>query len=146
MPRGLSVSTADVRLATAQQSTFLDQLVLRASVAPLSSVILDAVESGRVEEIFVIDGTHVSVGEPLFRLSNSQRQLELLARQSDYAQQLSNLANLRVGLESSRVDHQRRLSDLEYSVAQAEKQQSRNVRLAGQGFISTVVLEESSTA
>ena len=35
------------------------------------------------------------------------------------------------------------MSDLEYSVAQAEKQQSRNVRLAGQGFISTVVLEES---
>ncbi len=144
IPRGLSVPLTEVQLAKVAQGTFLDQLLLRATVTPVSSVILDSVESGRVEEVLVQDGARVKAGDILFRLTNPQRQLELLARQSDHAQQLSNLSNLRVGLEASRIDHQRRLSDLEFSASQSEKQHARNIRLATQGFISTVALEESA--
>lgn len=144
VPSGLAVAAEQIKLATAGNGVFLDQLVLRTNVAPLKSVILDSVEAGRVEEVLAVDGAQVNVGQPLFRLSNSQRQLELLARQSDHAQQLSNLSNLRVSLESSRVDHQRRLSELEYAVAQAEKQKIRNEKLAATGFLSPVILEESS--
>lgn len=144
VPSGLAVAAEQIKLATAGNGVFLDQLVLRTNVTPLRSVILDSVEAGRVEEVLAVDGAQVNVGQPLFRLSNSQRQLELLARQSDHAQQLSNLANLRVSLESSRVDHQRRLSELEYAVTQAEKQKIRNEKLAATGFLSPVLLEESS--
>jgi multidrug efflux pump subunit AcrA (membrane-fusion protein) len=49
---------------------------------PRDSVILDSVESGRVEEVFARDGAMVKKGQLLFRLSNPQRNLELLARQA----------------------------------------------------------------
>ena len=61
---------------------------------------LDALESGRVEEVLVKDGAQVSKGELLFRLSNPQLRLELVAREADRAQQISNLSILRV--DSSR--------------------------------------------
>ncbi|MDL2355750.1 MAG: efflux RND transporter periplasmic adaptor subunit [Pseudomonadota bacterium] len=144
MPRGLQVAAQDVRLAAVEQGVFLDDIVVRASAEPLNSVILDSVESGRVEEVFARDGALVKKGQLLFRLSNPQRNLELLARQAEHAQQISNLSNLRVAQEAGRTDHQRRLSDLEFSLAQAEKQHARNARLAAQGFISTVGLEESA--
>ncbi|MBW8898877.1 MAG: HlyD family efflux transporter periplasmic adaptor subunit [Massilia sp.] len=144
MPRGLQVQTQDVRLAAVEKGTFVDDIVVRATTEPLKSVILDSVESGRVEEVSAKDGAMVKKGQLLFRLSNPQRNLELLARQAETAQQISNLSTLRVAQETSRTDHQRRLSDLEFQLSQVEKQHARNVKLRAQGFISEVALEESA--
>lgn len=143
MPHGLQVGVHDVRIASVEKGVFEDNIMVRANTAPLHSIILDSIESGRVEEVSVRDGVMVKSGEQLFRLSNSQRNIELLARQAELAQQISNLANLRVTQEASRTDHQRRLSDLKYSLLQAEKTRARNVRLSDQGFISMVALDES---
>lgn len=144
VPHGLQVAARDVRIARVEAGVYRDDIVVRASAEPLKSIILDSVESGRVEEVFAKDGQTVKKGDLLFRLSNPQRNLELLARQTEYSQQIFNAANLRVTQEAVRTDHQRRLSDLEFALAQARKQHARNSRLAAQGFISAVALEESS--
>jgi HlyD family secretion protein len=143
VPHGLQVAARDVRLASVERGVFRDEIVVRATAQPLDSVILDSVESGRVEEVFAKDGALVRKGQLLFRLSNPQRNLELLARQAEHAQQISNLSNLRVAQEVGHTDHQRRVADLEFALAQAEKQHARSSRLARQGFISQVALEES---
>ncbi|MCS0661118.1 efflux RND transporter periplasmic adaptor subunit [Massilia terrae] len=143
-PHGLQVAAADVRVATVAPGVFRDDIVVRATAQPLNSVILDSVESGRVEQVFIRDGQMVRKGDLLFRLSNPQRNIELLRTQAETAQQVSNLSNLRVAQEAGRTDHQRRLSDLEFAWSQASKQHARNQRLAAQGFISQVALEESS--
>jgi HlyD family secretion protein len=142
-PHGLQVAAADVRVATVKTGVFRDDIVVRATAQPLNSVILDSVESGRVEEVFVRDGQLVKKGDLMFRLSNPQRNLELLRTQAETAQQVSNLSNLRVAQEAGRTDHQRRLSDLEFAFQQAQKQQLRTARLAAKGFISPAALEES---
>ncbi|MGZ5199246.1 MAG: efflux RND transporter periplasmic adaptor subunit [Telluria sp.] len=142
-PHGLQVAAADVRVAAVQPGVFRDDIVVRATAEPLNSVILDSVESGRVEQVFVRDGQMVKKGDLLFRLSNPQRNIELLRTQAETAQQVSNLSNLRVAQETGRTDHRRRLSDLEFALQQAEKQHARNVRLAAKGFISQSALEES---
>ncbi|WP_313166282.1 efflux RND transporter periplasmic adaptor subunit [Massilia oculi] len=143
LPRGLEVELRDVRIASVEAGVFRDEIVVRALAEPLNSIMLDAVESGRVEEVFARDGQVVKKGDLLFRLSNPQRNLELLARQAEHAQQISNLANLQVAQEAVRTDHRRRLNDLEFAFGQVEKQHARNVRLARDGFISAVMLEES---
>ncbi|MYM96006.1 efflux RND transporter periplasmic adaptor subunit [Rugamonas sp. FT81W] len=144
MPRGLQVDGADLRIGQAERGIFVDEIVVRANAEPLNSVILDSVESGRVEEVFAIDGTLVKKGQLLFRISNPQRNLELLARQSEHAVSIFNLSNLRVAQEASASDHQRRREDLQFALEQVRKQHERNVRLAAQGYISAVALEESA--
>ncbi|EEF23424.1 conserved hypothetical protein, partial [Ricinus communis] len=143
MPRGLQIDGADLRIGQAARGVFVDEIVVRANAEPLNSVILDAVESGRVEEVFAADGALVKKGQLLFRISNPQRNLELLARQYEHSVSVFNLSNLRVAQQASASDHQRRLDDLQFALDQARKQHARNVRLAAQGFISTVALEES---
>ncbi len=144
MPRGLQIDGADLRIGLAARGIFVDEIVVRANAEPLNSVILDSVESGRVEEVFAIDGTLVKKGQLLFRISNPQRNLELLARQSEHAVSIFNLSNLRVAQEASASDHQRRREDLQFALEQVRKQHERNVRLAAQGYISAVALEESA--
>jgi len=143
MPRGLQVSASELRTASVEQGVFHDDILVRANAEPLSSVILDSVESGRVEEVYARDGDRVQQGQLLFRISNPQRNLELLARQTEYAQQISNLSNLRVAQEASRSERQRRIDDLAFQLEQARKLHARNVRLAAQGFLSAAALEES---
>jgi HlyD family secretion protein len=144
VPHGLQVASRDVRIARVEPGVFLDDIVVRASAEPLNSIILDSVESGRVEEVLAKDGQAVKKGDLLFRLSNPQRNLELLARQQEHAQQISNLANLQMAQEAGHTDHGRRVADLEFALDQAEKAHARNGRLAAKGFISQVALEESS--
>jgi HlyD family secretion protein len=143
LPSGLQVRAADVRIAEARQGVFSDAIIVRAVAEPLRSVLLDSVESGRVEEVLAQDGAMVEAGQLLFRLSNPQRNLELLARQAERAQQLSNLSSMRVALEASRTEHARRVSELRFALGQAEKQHARSVQLAGKGFVSAAALDEA---
>ena len=143
MPRGLQVEGRDLRIATVERGIFRDDIAVRASATPLRAVILDSVESGRVEEVIAHDGQLVDKGQLLFRISNPQRNLELLARQSELAQQISNLSTLRVAEQSDRSDRQRRMDDLTFALEQANKSCARQQRLATQGFISAAALEET---
>jgi HlyD family secretion protein len=144
LPRGLQVDASSVRIGIVSAGLLRDDVALRATAVPLHSVMLDAVESGRVEEVQARDGSAVLQGEPLFRLSNPQRRLELLQRESEHAQQISNLNNLRVNVAAGRAVRQRRIADLEFALAQARKQHARTAALAGQGYISAAALEESA--
>ncbi|CAN7655085.1 HlyD family efflux transporter periplasmic adaptor subunit [Pseudoduganella sp. LjRoot289] len=143
MPRGLQVAAGELRIAAVERGIFRDDIVVRAAAEPLHSVMLDSVESGRVEEVFARDGDLVKQGQLLFRISNPQRNLELLARQAEHAQQISNLSNLRVAQEASRSEHRRRLDDLAYAAEQAGKRHARDEKLAAQGYLSAAALEES---
>ena len=143
MPRGLQVAGADLRIASVEQGIFRDDIAVRASATPLRAVILDSVDSGRIDEVIAHDGELVDKGQLLFRISNPQRNLELLARQSELAQQISNLSTLRVAEQNDRSQRQRRMDDLTFALEQADKSCARQQRLATQGFISAAALEET---
>jgi HlyD family secretion protein len=143
VPNGLRVAEGDIRIATVQQGMFRNDVVVRSTAAPLHTIMLDALESGRVEEVLVNDGALVAKDALLFRLSNPQLRLNLVAREADRTQQISNLSTLRVSIETSQTEHQRRMLDLNFALAQAEKQYTRNASLAKTGVIAAVTLEES---
>jgi HlyD family secretion protein len=143
IPHGQRVAEGDIRIATVQQGLFHNDVAVRSTAAPLHTIMLDALESGRVEEVLVNDGALVAKDALLFRLSNPQLRLNLVAREADRAQQISNLSTLRVSIETSQTEHQRRMLDLNFALTQAEKQYTRNTSLAQTGVIAAVALEES---
>lgn len=143
VPRGLQVAEGDIRIATVQQGMFRNDIVVRSTAAPLHTVMLDAFESGRVEEVLASDGALVRKGELLFRLSNPQLRLDLVAREADRAQQISNLSVLRVAIEASQTERERRMLNLNFALAQARKQHARKLSLVEKGFIPASTLEES---
>jgi HlyD family secretion protein len=143
VPRGLRVAASDLRIATVERGVFHNDILVRSTAQPLRTVVLDALESGRVEEILASDGALVEEGELLFRLSNPQLRLNLVAREADRAQQISNLSNLRVLIETGQTEHERRLLELNFALAQARRQSDRNVSLVTHGFIAAATLEDS---
>ena len=143
VPRGLQVDADQLRVATVERGLFRNDLVVRSTAEPLRTTLLDAIESGRVEEVLVNDGALVEKGDLLFRLSNPQLRLALAAREADHAQQISNLSLLRVSIETSVSEHQRRLLDLRFALADAERRHNRFISLMTAGVISIAAFEES---
>ena len=143
-PRGTPVSRADVEIAAARMGAFRDVVVGRATVQPLQSVLLDAAEDGRVEQVLVKDGERVEAGQLLVVLASSQRAQELMARSSEAAQQLANLATFRAGLAQAQAAQRRELTQAEFELERVRRLHERNRELAAQGFLSPSALEDSA--
>jgi HlyD family secretion protein len=143
-PRGVGVARADVDIAAVRPGEFRDVLVSRATVEPLQSVLLDAAEDGRVDQVLVKDGAEVQAGQLLFVLASSQRAQELMARSSEAAQQLANLATFRAGLAQAQAAQRRELTQAEFELERVRRLHERNRELAAQGFLSPSALEDSA--
>jgi len=144
LPRGLPVSRADVDIATAQTGLFHDVLISRATVQPLHSVLLDAAEDGRVDQVLVKDGAELQQGQLLYVLASAQHAQELMARSSEAAQQLANLATFRAQLVAAQAAQRRELTQAGFALESARRAHRRSESLAAQGFVSAAALDESN--
>ena len=144
-PRSDSQSVAKERLTISQveQGIFEDFLPLRARVAPLLTVYLDAVEGGRVEQMLVEDGAQVVKGQLLAVLSNADLQLSTLARQTEVEQQLNNLRSQELALAQTRSTNQRDINQAETELAKARRQYELYKPLAERGFVSSKVFRDA---
>ena len=142
-PRGLAVERGDLTIATVAAGTFDDELVLRANVLPAHMVLLDATDGGRVDAVPVADGASVHAGELLYRLSNPQREQEVLARSAEVAQQLSNLSVQRAALAGARAAQRRALAQLPVEQAPTHPEPERTPPHAPPGLQSAAALEDA---
>jgi HlyD family secretion protein len=131
-----TVAAERLTISTAEQGQFDDFLPLRARVTPLVTVYLDAVEGGRVEQVLVEDGAMVTPGQPLARLSNSDLQLNVLARQTEVTQQINSMRSQELALAQSRLANERALIEAELAAQTARRQYELQRPLADKGFVT----------
>ena len=131
-----TVSADRLGIAAVENGIFEDFLPLRARVTPLLTVYLDAVEGGRVDELFVEDGATVVKGQLLAVLSNADLQLSTLARQTEVEQQLNNMRSQELALQQTRSANMRDLNQAETELAKMRRQYDLQKPLADRGFVS----------
>ena len=144
-PSGNSQSVAAERLtvSTVKRGTFDDFLPLRARVTPLVTVFLDAVEGGRVEKVMVEDGAMVQQGQLLAELSNSDLQLNLLARQTEVTQQINSMRSQELALSQNRLANERAIIEADLIATKARRQYEMQRPLAEKGFVPGKVARDS---
>jgi HlyD family secretion protein len=102
----------------------------------LVTVFLDAVESGRVEQVLVEDGAMVAPGQLLAVLSNSDLQLNVLARQTEVTQQINSMRSQELALAQTRLANERALIEADLAAQTARRQFELQQPLAERGFVS----------
>ncbi|TMJ14958.1 MAG: efflux RND transporter periplasmic adaptor subunit, partial [Alphaproteobacteria bacterium] len=120
-----------------------DFLPLRARVTPLVTVYLDAVEGGRVEKLYVEDGAMVQQGQLLAELSNSDLQLNLLARQSDVSREVNSMRSQELALAQSQMGDERSVIDANLAADKAKRQYELQKPLYEKGFIPAKTFNDS---
>jgi HlyD family secretion protein len=144
-PRANSQAVASDRIAvsTVLKGQFDDFLPLRARVTPLLTVYLDAVEGGRVEKIMVEDGTMVRKGQMLAELSNSDLQLNVLARQADVSREINSMRNMELALAQTRTNDERAVIEAQLAADKAKRDYEMQRPLAAKGYVAGKTFRDS---
>ncbi|WP_448566291.1 efflux RND transporter periplasmic adaptor subunit [Thalassotalea ganghwensis] len=115
---------------------FADTLKLRGAVSPQTTIYLDAVAGGRVEERFVEQGQYVEQGQPLVRLSNVSLQLDVMSREAQVTEQLNFLRNTQMMMTTNRLNLKRDLLEIELKLAHLTRQIKQSQPLVTQGVLA----------
>jgi len=134
--RTLRVRRSEITLARVEKGTFEDEIPVQGEILPLHSVYLDALEGGRVAEVFATNGSRVTAGQKLLQLENSAFELELIDRESDLVQQQNNLRAATLALEQSRVNLEDERLALESKLEDQERLYRRAESLHADALIS----------
>lgn len=134
--RTARVPASQLIIARVQSGAFEDVIAVRGTVQPLNSVFLDAVSGGVVEQILVQEGAMVEAGQPLLQLSNTALRLSAASNDTAITEQLNNLNNITNTLETTQLNTEREIINLEYRIITLERQKRRQQELVHARLIS----------
>jgi HlyD family secretion protein len=117
----LNVDTDRVTIGEIQKGTFQEFIPVNGVVLPLTTIYLDAVEGGRVEEKYVDDGAMMKKGEPILRLSNTDIQLGLVTQQTNVYNLLTQMQISKNAAQQNTVTKLNQMTDVESQLKEAER-------------------------
>jgi HlyD family secretion protein len=125
------------------EANFQDVIIQTGSVEPLNTVFVNSLQGGVVEKIYVEDGTVVEEGTPILKLNNPNAQMAYLSQQTSIVQNISQLRNIKLQLETKTRELKENLIDLDYKLDKTESQFKIDTNLYKHGAISKLDYDNS---
>ena len=141
----LNIQSTRILTDTVRQDIFQEFIPVTGIIQPIKSVVIAAVEGGRVEEKLVEDGAAVAAGTPILRLSNSDLQLSYLNQEGNLIAQINQIRNMNLLQEQQRLNLQETALDAEYRLDILRRRLARQKELLQGNVISTVEYEDTES-
>ena len=132
----LNVKTERITISTVTRGPFQEFIPIMGSVLPINTFYLNAVEGGRVEEIYLEAGTFVKEGDGILKLANTNLLLDIMWREAELFQQSNNLRNTRLSMEQYRLRLNQDLAEINNQLQQQKRTYERYKELAKDNLIS----------
>jgi len=139
--KNYNITTNNLVISIIKQAEFAEYLPLRGVVEPEKTIFIDAIDGGRVEEVLIQEGALVKQGQAILKLSNTNLQLNVLAREAEVSEQINNMRNTRLALEQNQLSLTRDVIELDFKVLRLQKQFTRNKALIAKNLISEHAFE-----
>ncbi|HEV2830627.1 MAG TPA: efflux transporter periplasmic adaptor subunit, partial [Hanamia sp.] len=117
----LNVDTERITISEIKKGVFQEFIPVNGVVLPLTTIYLDAVEGGRVEEKYVDDGAIMKKGQPILRLSNTDLQLGLVTQQTNVYNLLTQMQISKNAAQQNTVTKLNQMTDVESQLKEAER-------------------------
>lgn len=117
----LNVDLERITISEVKKGPFQETIPINGVVMPLTTIYLDAVEGGRVEEKYVEDGAIMKQGDPILRLSNTDLELNLLSQQSNVYNTLTQMQIARNAAQQNTVTKLNQMTDAESELKEAAR-------------------------
>lgn len=117
----LNEDTDRITISTITKGFFQENIPVNGVVLPLTTIYLDAVEGGRVEQKYVDDGTVMKKGEPILRLSNTDLELNLVNQKTSVFNLLTQMQISKNAAEQNTVGKLNQMTDVESELKEAER-------------------------
>ena len=139
----LNVDTERLSINEVKQGVFQENIPVNGIVLPITTIYLDAVEGGRVEEKFVEDGTVMKAGDPILRLSNTDLELSLVNQETAVYNLLTQMQIQQNAARQNTINRLNQLTDVENSLVEAKRVYTLNRRLYEQQALGKQELMEA---
>ena len=139
----LNVASERLLTDTVHTDVFKEYITIFGRVEPLKTVYIDALESGKIEEIFIEDGTMINAGTPIMRLSNTDLQLNVLNQEARIVDQINTIRSQSILLEQQTLSRREIALDVEFQIDLLSKRTERNKQLYTDGAVPKVEYEET---
>ena len=120
-PSKLSVDTDRLTISTVTRGKFQENIPVNGVVLPQTTIYLDAVEGGRVEERYVDDGTMMTKNQPILKLSNTDLELELVNQKTNVYNLLTQMQISRNAAQQNTVEKLNQMTDVQSQLKEAER-------------------------
>jgi HlyD family secretion protein len=132
----LNVRTERITISTVTRGPFQEFIPVMGNVLPINTFYLNAVEGGRVEEIYLEAGTFVKEGDKILKLANTNLLLDIMWREAELFQQSNNLRNTRLSMEQYRLQLNQALAEIDNQLQQQKRTYERYKELVKDNLIS----------
>ena len=132
----LNVKTERITISTVTRGPFQEFIPIMGNVLPINTFYLNAVEGGRVEEIYLEAGTLVKEGDEILKLANTNLLLDIMWREAELFQQSNNLRNTRLSMEQYRLRLNQDLAEINNQLRQQKRTYERYKELVKDNLIS----------
>jgi HlyD family secretion protein len=139
----LNVEKERISIHTVNKDVFQENIPVSGVVLPITTIYLDALEGGRVEEKFVEDGAMLKQGEPILRLSNTDLELSLVNQETSVYNLLTQMQISQNAARQNTINRQNQFTDVENSLIEAKRVYDMNKKLYKKGVIAGQDYESS---
>lgn len=120
-PSKLAVETDRITVSEVKKGVFQENIPVNGVVLPETTIYLDAVEGGRVEEKYVEDGAVMIKGQPILRLSNTDLELSLVNQETSVYNLLTQMQIARNAAQQNTTTKLNQMTDVDNSLKEAER-------------------------
>ena len=117
----LNVDAERITVSDVTKGPFQEFIPVNGVVLPVTTIYLDAVEGGRVEEKFVEDGAFVKKDQPIVRLSNTDLELSLVNQQTSVYNLLTQMQISRNAAQQNTVNKLNQITDVDNTLKEAKR-------------------------
>lgn len=139
----LNVNVERITISEVRKGTFQEFIPVNGVVLPITTIYLDALEGGRVEEKFVEDGTVMKKGQPILRLSNTDLALSLVNQETSVYNLLTQMQIANNAAQQNTVTKLNQLTDVENTLKEAEREYNLNKKLFAEKVIGSQEFKKS---
>ena len=125
----LNVEKERISIATATKGVFQENIPVNGVVMPITTIYLDALEGGRVEEKFVEDGAIMKKGDPILRLSNTDLELSLVNQETQVYNLLTQMQISQNAARQNTINKLNQYTDVENGLIEARRLYELNKKL-----------------
>ncbi|WP_417370008.1 efflux RND transporter periplasmic adaptor subunit [Gelidibacter japonicus] len=125
----LNVEKERISINTVEKGVFQENIPVNGIVLPITTIYLDALEGGRVEEKFVEDGAILKKGEPILRLSNTDLELSLINQETQVYNLLTQMQISQNAARQNTINKLNQYTDVESGLIEAKRVYDLNSKL-----------------
>jgi HlyD family secretion protein len=134
--RSLTIKSAEITVKVVENNFFEDFMSFQAKAVPLNSMLINIIEGGAVQEIFVENGDMVIKGQPLARLYNPNAELAYMQQETAIIEQINNLNKAKLDLRNQELNLEKDLIGIEHDYLEAKNLFDLNKKLFEQEILS----------